>query len=50
MLEYSEGERIVATSLGGSQAAFWKINHWSKEKFLNAIVRVLEEYERRRWF
>ena len=47
MLEYSEGVRVIATSLGGSQAAFWKINHWSEDSFLNDFVRMLEDYERR---
>lgn len=46
LLEYSEGVRVIATSLGGSQAAFFKINHWSEDNFLNDFVRVLESYER----
>ena len=46
MMEYSEGIRVIAMSLGGSQAAFFKINHWSEDNFLNDFVRVLESYER----
>lgn len=47
MLEYSEGVRVVATSLGGSQAAFFKINHWSEDNFLNDFVSLIEAYEKR---
>jgi hypothetical protein len=48
MLQYSEGVRVIATALGGSQAAFVKINHWSEDNFLNDFVSVLEEYERKK--
>ena len=47
MLEYSEGVRVIATSLGGSQAMFMKINHWSEEAFLDSFITMLEDYERR---
>lgn len=45
MLEYSDGVRVVATSLGGSQAVFVKINHWSEDNFLNDFKSLLELYE-----
>ena len=46
LLEYSEGVRVVATTLGGSQAAFIKINHWSEDNFLNDFISLLESYEK----
>jgi hypothetical protein len=47
MLEYSEGVRVVATSLGRSTAMFVKINHWGEDNFLSAFVTLLKEYERK---
>lgn len=46
LLEYSEGVRVIATSIGGSQAAFLKINHWSEDNFLNDFVNLLNNYNR----
>ena len=45
-LEYSEGVKVVAQSLGGSQAMFFKINHWSEDNFLKAFVEVLDNYKK----
>ena len=47
MMEFSEGVRVIAISLGGSQGAFVKINHWSEDNFLNAFVSVIEDYKKR---
>jgi len=47
-LEYTGGVRVIATSLGGSQAAFLKINHWSEDNFLNDFVSLLEGYRKRK--
>ena len=48
LLEYSEGVRVIATSLGGSQAAFLKINHWSEDNFLNDFADLIKGYIRKR--
>lgn len=47
LLEYSDGVRVIATSLGGSQAAFFKINHWSEDNFLNDFISLLEGYKKK---
>ena len=44
LLEISEGVRVIATSSGGSQAMFLKINHWSEDNFLNDFVSIIETY------
>ena len=46
MLEYKDGVRVIATSLGGSQAVFMKVNHWSEDNFLQAFVNLLDAYEK----
>ena len=48
MMEFSEGVRVVAISLGGSQGAFVKINHWSEDNFLNAFVSIVEDYRKKK--
>ena len=44
LIEYSEGVKVIATASGGSQAAFFKINHWSEDNFLNDFVSIIETY------
>ncbi len=34
--------RLCAITSGGSQAAFWKINTWGEEAFLETLVRLLK--------
>lgn len=38
----------IATASGGSQAAFFKINTWSEENFLDALVAVIKNYKTRK--
>lgn len=45
-MEYKDGVRVIATSLGGSQAVFMKVNHWSEDNFLQAFVNLLDAYEK----
>ena len=44
LIEYSEGVKAIATASGGSQAAFFKINTWSEDNFLNDFVSIIETY------
>ena len=44
LIEYSEGVKVIATASGGSQAAFFKINTWSEDNFLNDFVSIIETY------
>ena len=44
LIEYSEGVKVMATASGGSQAAFFKINNWSEDNFLNDFVSIIETY------
>ena len=44
LIEYSEGVKVIATASGGSQAAFFKINNWSEDNFLNDFVSIIETY------
>lgn len=34
--------RLCAVTSGGSQAAFWKINTWGEEAFLETLVKLLK--------
>ena len=47
LLEFSEGVRVIATSSGGSQAMFLKINHWSEDNFMNDFVSIIETYKKK---
>ena len=46
LLEEDDGNHIMATSTGASQAMFFKINTWSEESFLDTLRDVLEEFEK----
>lgn len=47
MIESGEYVRVIATSLGGSQGVFMKINHWSEDNFLGAFTNIIEEYKKK---
>ena len=44
-----KGEELMlcAITSGGSQAAFFKINTWGEEAFLEQVERAVHNYERR---
>ena len=46
MIEYSQGVRIIALSLGGSSGAILKINTWSESNFVDDFVSVIDEYKK----
>ena len=45
LIETEDGNHIMATGTGGSQALFMKINTWGESAFLDTLEEVLEAYE-----
>ena len=46
LLEADAGVKVIATSLGGSAGAIFKINTWSEENFLNDFADLIERYKK----
>ena len=44
LLEFSQGVRIIAISLGASQGALVKINTWSENSFLKDFESIIDRY------
>lgn len=45
LLQSDEDIEVYAVGSGGSQAAFFKINTWSEQGFVDDVARLLNDYE-----